>query len=136
MVVAEVALIGADWREIGDAIVASVVVFCAAVGRTKQHPKDAHVDKIGYMAQDIFGTVMYDFLSSAPPVYHVFLSCLIGRSNRGGPNLFSREPSDEEGPPYLVQAAPDMVHPLAGKAKARAAAHRCLASTAVSQLAG
>lgn len=66
MVVAEVALIGADWREIGDAIVASVVVFCAAVGRTKQHPKDARVDKIGYMAQDIFGAVMYDFLSSAP----------------------------------------------------------------------
>src|SRR5579885_1476634 len=58
MGVAEVALIGADWRGVGDAILARVIIFCSAIARAKEYTNDARVSKIGYMAQDILGAVI------------------------------------------------------------------------------
>src|SRR5579871_5587135 len=58
VVVALIALVGADRRGIGDAVMHGVVIFGAAVARAKEDADDACVGKIGDMPQDVFGAVI------------------------------------------------------------------------------
>lgn len=58
MGVAEIALVRADRRGVGDAILESVIIFCSAIARAEQRANDARVSKIRDMAQDVLGTVI------------------------------------------------------------------------------
>src|SRR6185437_6358991 len=58
VVVALVALVGADRRGIGDAVARGVIVFGATIAGAKENAHDARVGKVGDVPQNIFGPVI------------------------------------------------------------------------------